>query len=612
MFYATRIQSVGNGYAVDVQGKALSFIGDFPVKVGDTVFTDGNIIFGHIPQRGAPAIFQDEPSGIPVITGINSIYGGRPIPIEQTLRGYFTLQGVYKKYRIAGDYWITNAHKIYRHDNGADNIIDAEFARDDNGNEIGYYTAEKIINLIAPNNYFDFDGINFQIGNYDFCSVDNDVKRACKIIIKKNSVMTSQIDIREFATSVENQLANIIPQHNLQDDEFYEHYQTRIRVENFKIEPDGNWTALALIEVAHKRGIFERTYKLPRIYTNRKIDSETVDLEELPSIEGWTYWGVLGVGVGYNFVRGLRSLTTARYVTVDALQATVDYTTRSFTETIPETKTFTHIVSLIKFSSDTLPEVLFTKTLHRPPNEYTFQQFILETKWLGKCSSIFAGYGVKAPVYDSDSASGIGDTISWKDLLLQNGYIDQAELDSLKENHNQYIDSAGYKVQASSDTGYYGNSFYTAPKNLFGTISKDANHEENFTVVYHITLKKYLDEEENIQTKITQSAESYFFFPAQDGYSVKLINYGGENQWTFGGIFDKNGNQVVGAVFNNDYVIAHTDNYSCVPLKGKQFLLGLREKQIFKIGANGYATEIADNLRNFRLRELKKIRIAKK
>lgn len=612
MFYATRIQSVGNGYAVDVQGKALSFIGDLPVKAGDTVYTDGNIIFGHIPQRGAPAIFQDEPSGIPVLTGTRSIYGGRPIPIEQTLRGYFTSSGVYKNYNIAGDYWITNGKKIYQHDKGSDNVIDAEITRD----EDGFYTAEKVSKFISANDTFDFDGINFQISNYDFCSVDNDVCNSCYIVIKKNSTETERIDVKDFATSVEDNVADIVPQNDLQDDEFYEHYQTRVRVENFKVMPDGKWVALALVEVAHKRVIFETSCELPAIHTERNFQRETFDLDNLPSIEGWTYWGVLGVGVGYNFVHGLRNITTDRYLTVEALKATVDYS-NILTGLMPETKTFTHAVSLVKFSSDNLPEVLFTKTLHRPPNTYTFQQYSLETHWEGKCSNIYAGYRVRSPVYDTDArfsgGSSIGNTVSWKDLLLQHGYIDQAEYNSLAENHHQFFfDSAdGYIVKVREDTGFYGNSFYAAPKNMISTNAKKEVHEEDFTVVYHVTFKKYLGEEEDMQPQVTQSAENYFSFPVQDGYSVKLINYGGDNLWTFGGIFDEDGNQVVGEVFQN-YYQAHTINYSFLPLKGNQYLLGLRDKSIFKIDDTGYATELADFLRNFRLRELKRISKAKK
>lgn len=126
MFYATRIKSVGEGIAVDVQGRTLSFIGYLPVEVGDTVYTDGNIIFGHVPPKGGSNM-PDESSGIPVLgeeyLGDNN---------QKEMRGYFNKRGVYKASRIAGDDWIVNDKKKYFHDTKIQNekIIDAEVSAD--------------------------------------------------------------------------------------------------------------------------------------------------------------------------------------------------------------------------------------------------------------------------------------------------------------------------------------------------------------------------------------------------------------------------------------------------------------------------------------------------
>lgn len=132
MFYATKIKSVLNGAAVDVNGKRLSFIGYLPVKPGDTVFTDGNVIFGNAPPKGSPAVF-DNPSGIPVLADKSTD--------DKDLRGYSDLRGKFKKYKIAGDEWIVNDKRNFAHDVTLINddahdfsnlkIIDAELA--DNG-----------------------------------------------------------------------------------------------------------------------------------------------------------------------------------------------------------------------------------------------------------------------------------------------------------------------------------------------------------------------------------------------------------------------------------------------------------------------------------------------
>ena len=119
MFYVTQIKSVGEGGVIDVQGRRLNFIGHLPVKAGDSVYTDGKVIFGNAPPKGAPAIFE-EPSGVPVLADEDSSGNAE-------LRGYFTNRGKYKNYRIAGDDWITNSKNKYSHDDGEDeNIIDAE------------------------------------------------------------------------------------------------------------------------------------------------------------------------------------------------------------------------------------------------------------------------------------------------------------------------------------------------------------------------------------------------------------------------------------------------------------------------------------------------------
>lgn len=132
MFYATTIKSIGNTGVVDTQGRYLSFIGNLPVKAGDTVYTDGKVIFGHAPPKGSPAIF-DEPSGVPVLADENLTDED-----NDELRGYFTKRGKYKRYSIKGDDWITNSEKKYSHDDDEEeddeDIIDAEITED--GDEI--------------------------------------------------------------------------------------------------------------------------------------------------------------------------------------------------------------------------------------------------------------------------------------------------------------------------------------------------------------------------------------------------------------------------------------------------------------------------------------------
>jgi len=131
MFYVTTIQSVKNGFAIDTQGRNLSFIGYLNVKQGDNVYTDGTVIFGNVPPKGEPVIIDEQVSGIPVL-------GSTIPPRHNEVRGYFTQQGKFKKYKIKADGWLVNDKKYFAHDDGEQNIIDAEFSEDGK-----LYTVEK-------------------------------------------------------------------------------------------------------------------------------------------------------------------------------------------------------------------------------------------------------------------------------------------------------------------------------------------------------------------------------------------------------------------------------------------------------------------------------------
>lgn len=265
MFFRTQLKSVGVGGAVDMQGRRLAFIGYLPCKAGDWVFTDGSVIFGNSKPKGAPAIFNAEPSGIPVLS--------------DDLRGYFTTSGKFKKYRIKGDEWITNGEKKYSHDNGEENIIDAEIARDNDGKEIGIYTViKKIENIDAPpdNDTFDelctYEYSNLSTGDWkiyngsmlndsDFCSDDGKISRQLTIIIKKDDKEIHKINVyddylQEYEEDTkkdhyfdgQEDFTNIYPDNITLE----EHYGTRAQLVNFKMFPDGTWTMILGVQVVFR------------------------------------------------------------------------------------------------------------------------------------------------------------------------------------------------------------------------------------------------------------------------------------------------------------------------------------------------------------------------
>lgn len=319
MFYATKIKTVGNGGAIDVQGKFLTFIGYLPVKAGDTVYTDGKVIFGNAPPKGAPAIF-DVQSGIPVLAS--------------DLRGYVTPQGKFKTYRIAGSKWTTNDKKNYKHDTDSADIIDAEIATDG-----GLLTAEKKITRIAADDYdyhwgfyqketnsifapinfgriavhvpgddfYDkvrgfqmqrqYDGTvrffyqniggnvtsSYNDGFYwafeqestglginmatcyfflksrslDYSMADNNIIRSCEFIINKDAKEYQRINVADLLKTFEDAAKSDVDL--FPDRESVKHVKSRAIIHNFKILPDGNWETLIEAEIWASNTFYNET-----------------------------------------------------------------------------------------------------------------------------------------------------------------------------------------------------------------------------------------------------------------------------------------------------------------------------------------------------------------
>lgn len=126
MFYQTVLQKIGMGGAVDVEGRQLLFIGYMPVNVGDTVWTDGRVIFGNAPPKDSPLI-PALPKGVPVLGDI--------------LRGYINRSGKYREKNIAVDEWIVNNKKIFEHGEEK-NLLDVEVVKSEQNKFTTLYKAE--------------------------------------------------------------------------------------------------------------------------------------------------------------------------------------------------------------------------------------------------------------------------------------------------------------------------------------------------------------------------------------------------------------------------------------------------------------------------------------
>lgn len=71
--YNATVTGVGAGF-VNADGKTLRTIGNLPVKVGDTIYTDGRIAYGHVPVR-EQSLTVNKTKGIPYICD-NGSYNG--------------------------------------------------------------------------------------------------------------------------------------------------------------------------------------------------------------------------------------------------------------------------------------------------------------------------------------------------------------------------------------------------------------------------------------------------------------------------------------------------------------------------------------------------------
>ena len=126
-----RVQSVGAGGVVDENGRHLIPIGRLPIKAGDTVWTDGRIIFGHVPirQLASPVKF----------------YKGVPF-YDSTEGGYFNSVAARCRYKYPaviisdGAVLINGERKLFL-TTAKSVLLDVEILVDENEEEIGYVYA---------------------------------------------------------------------------------------------------------------------------------------------------------------------------------------------------------------------------------------------------------------------------------------------------------------------------------------------------------------------------------------------------------------------------------------------------------------------------------------
>ena len=128
MYYQTQVKNSKAGSITDVNGKTLYLIGNFDCQEGDSVWTDGQFVFGQTPARSTPFVFTDN-QGIPVSF--------------DSAGGYIKLNGRFKAKDISSADWIVNTDRIFENGNDAENAETIDTEINNNGDLVtvtnGFY-----------------------------------------------------------------------------------------------------------------------------------------------------------------------------------------------------------------------------------------------------------------------------------------------------------------------------------------------------------------------------------------------------------------------------------------------------------------------------------------
>lgn len=580
MFYQTQVKSIIQGGVIDTNGKQLSLIGNKLVKQGDFVWTDGKVIFGHTPIRGGGVLFV-EPNGIPVLANL--------------LRGYFTKNGVYKNFPIVGNNWIVNDKRHYEHDNGDDDIIDAEIASDGclltatkyiqtNGTDTNlvyryqaynslkkmFYTMfsfsqdnininQNIIETLAPV-YFP---LSFQVAEY--ARYDNTIFKDTSITIKKDDTIITTLLFSRLLDALEQDTKNFVAKINIPDATSAEnHIKSRATLLNFKINPDGYWEALINATIWAERGFkYETsasTYNPGYVKINQTIT--TTPLTE----DGW--WRKY-----------------ERFTDVTITQMPTPRIANGYSSA------FTQADYLLKITAaNSAISILYKRLEHHPLILASLHSF--ETSKTRLDNSTTSGFPAVRIRSEAET--------TW--------------IKEVKEDH-ALVWSPAYHGDVYGYESYYSR------------IESDWRQQDHYyeytDFTYYKNVTSYIYDSRNMPNapdydNPTIEIVANFNFPIQDGYQAKITNANNNiAEWKFSGVIDGKNNQVISAILQ-DKTDAHKWNISLAELRNG-YLLGIHQNSqeniagaLYKIDKDNNIEQVGDNLKNFRLRELKKISKAKK
>lgn len=605
MFFETTIQSINKNVITDIQGRKLSTIGDLPLVVGEKVWTDGKIIFGHVFEGTSQPSFGT--GGIPVLGTIDD---------DEKMRGYIKDSGLYRKYPIAEGDYILNAKQKYYH--GASDILDAEVALDDKGNEIGLYTAEisfpmppsaddvhyfyyHVYFTQKPGKYFTAD-LDLYNRLYPTQNTSDPIVQDCEIIIKKDGDIINRLKLSEIVSDYVNFIIGLVDI-KIRHPQYFDNQSVSATLYNFKLDSRGNWTALVFFSGSVRR----RFYVLN---TEGYYNTETIDYDhqwiDIP-YDDTNYEQLIK-----NTANMLREMgLDENYTGIGAM--------------VPEGQ------SLEDFLRTTNLAIAIRGFFDRYSSPCTIETTFQHTA-LGKI-----GQRDQEPKKTATTRAEVGCLMQYSSDKAPKKLMERVKVSPLEmtEHVSEYsrsptpptANSDGFPVirliNSEEHTLGKRTEFIVSSHLGIGEVSRDVAYVPMETFYFYEYEYTYTAEKgyANPDYKEVDFAEPYFDFPVQDNFFVRFNSswdsphswgyYGHLPKCTIQGIFDATKKVCDDITQDNDDVLKL--NLSAVQLKKNtdSYLIGVHNDKLYKVQKNE-STVIGDDLKNFRLRRMKNIAKARK
>ena len=415
--------------------------------------------------------------------------------------------------------------------------------------------------------------------------------RDCELIIKKGDEAKEHLKLSELSKAAEQLTLSYVNMVEVDNHTPTDILNTQAAIKNFKIMPDGSWKILVDYHIRAVRQFRHRNTCIKFTTTS----NETYNKGTFPS--DFPYGGDREDIAAAFRQMGFTEVTTEIVLRDTALA-------QSFYGVFYDLMKPSYSEWLIEYGTSGAIEI----------SEKDTENFY-ETTAEGDFLICFSSDGTFKKVYEKCYCTPL-----IMDIINHEGYINDEPIANSKH-IAATTDKKGYPylVSRSSYKQIIGGYWWEFLIYTFRGLAIKDRFKEDARSYCDIVYNKYRYDSRNLPNappynQLFYEIDENFSFPVQDGYSVKIKPvYHATAAYTcsFGSIYDKEGNPVVGNIFptvNN----AHEWHTSFTPLKDGTFLFGAHGDNLYRLTSTGEFTQVGSGLKNFRLREMKNISRAKK